>query len=426
MDFIWRQRSQLVGFKPYSKVAIVYSIPTFLWSTFPALGVYPGNERRELIGVADMLQLLHVPYDVVIFGIPQLFDDAFFIDRLSSYDVVILPCVTHLTGPQGIALRDYVERGGRLLLTSCLPSYDGEHEPLAESDQDPVREILENYPDRVTFLDEAAGSAWYENIMSSYSDGVSYEHIIQGFERNLARLLSRSEVLTPSLPRSVEVSVLRKGNSTTIHLINYQYDVESDSFGELKNVEILVDPSLVGEVRDVTYLSPGVEQPLDCVLEDGYLRLTIPSLAYWGFVVFNKPQQWEATLSEHSITYGQSVNVSGSVDSSLINSTVEVVYSSPRGTTVSRVVELSEDGKFSDTFTPDEVGSWHVTVLLHPYLGSDTVSRVEIELVVERPPPFLTSTDITLGIVTFAVIMMVGVVVRVVYGKFKSRSPRFS
>ena len=399
MDFIWQQRNQLVGFKPSSRVAVVYSIPTFLWSTFPAFGTCPDSERKELIGVADMLQSLHVPYDVIIFGDSQLFNDTYFINRLGTYDVVVLPGVTHLSDYQATALHGYVERGGKLLVTGCIPSYDSEHEPLPGGDQNPVGAILESFPGRTIFLNDSVGMNWYGNMMSLYSNEASYESVIQRFEDSLSVLGTRQEVIVPDLPRLVEMNVLKRNETTVIHLVNYQYQLGSDSFSGLRDVELLVDPPLIGQVDDVTYFSPETEQSLNYSYQDGYLKLEIPSLNYWGFVVFSRCPTLVASLNEHSIALGAPVTVNGTTDPPLAGSTIEILYSSPRGTTVTRRAEVSSEGTFNDSFAPDIEGEWSVEAI---WLRSDnsTVSYSStLSFTVQPSFPLVPVATIVLSII---------------------------
>jgi hypothetical protein len=57
---------------------------------------------------------------------------------------------------------------------------------------------------------------------------------------------------------------------------------------------------------------------------------------------------------------GNSTTVSGSISPAVSNVTVTLTYTKPDATTISRTVTTGADGSFSDTYTPNVVGSWSV------------------------------------------------------------------
>lgn len=299
VDFIWENRGLLVGFKPYSKVALVYSIPSLLWNWFPALKVRPTLLLQEIVGVADILQNLHVPFDVVIFGHPELYDDSFHLKRMKAYDVVILPLVTHLSRYQVEAIRSYVKSGGRIVFTHGLPIYDEEHNPLSPELKQAIDSLLQAYPDRVIFLKEPVGNIWYENLVSGYAEYDRYRSYLKLVEDALARLGMRPLVRLEGIQGLVEVSVLSKGMTFAVHIVNYNYEISHDEFKEQNGLRLYVDLSAVGLPLDVTWLSPeGFAVSLSPSVEDRYLVFDLPRVNYWGLLVLNKPNTMTVTTTK--------------------------------------------------------------------------------------------------------------------------------
>lgn len=304
IDFIWLNKNLLIGFKPFSKIALVYSIPSFLWNLFPALHVYPEKERMELIGIADMLQQLHLPYDVIIFGHPELFNDTFYISKLKAYDVLILPNVSHISHEQIEALLEYVKIGGKIIYTGSIPLYDCDHNPLTKEEQLLLENMLKNCSDRVIFINDMLGSNWYKNLMESYLNNNQYTYILNNFKNVLSKLHKKPLVIIPNVSELVEVNVLRKNDTIAIHLINYKYNLKTDSFDSLKNIEVLLDASIIGKPYNVIYLSPELKENLNYTYENGYLKVIIPSLNYWGVIVFTEesPKEIITTVTTTTIS----------------------------------------------------------------------------------------------------------------------------
>jgi hypothetical protein len=68
------------------------------------------------------------------------------------------------------------------------------------------------------------------------------------------------------------------------------------------------------------------------------------------------------TTSSIEITEGGSITISGAINPALSSKTVTLTYSKPDGSTITRTVTTDSDGSYSDTYNPEAVGSWSVTV----------------------------------------------------------------
>jgi len=290
MDFVWENRDILANYKPHSRVAVIYSLPSFIYEWFPALDRYPDN--REIVGITDMLQRVNIPYDIIIFGHPELYDDSYQLSRLMSYQLVILPGVTHISEQQLSRLEEYLRDGGRLIITKNLPRYDEEHEILSS---DAINRILRAYKEQIKYIPEAVGTKWYENLKSGYEHDEEYVNLLELFKNAINDLGYKPEVILLNIKGIVEVGILKKGGTITIHLINYNYNLETDRFETQQNVTLLIDSQLAGHVRDVQYVSPEGSLKIKTGIQGRYFRINIPRLNYWGIVVINRPIRYTLT-----------------------------------------------------------------------------------------------------------------------------------
>lgn len=288
IDFVWANRSLLVGFKPCAKIAVVYSVPSFLWNLFPAQDVYPERQQRELVGIADMLQQLRMPYEIVLFGHPEILEDTLYLKRLSEYDVVILPGVTDISPVQVNMLVEHIKNGGKLLLTGGVPPYDHEHVLLTPDTRTQLENLAKAYPDRVNLTRDTLGEHWYGNIINGYVNQNQYTPYLSALKDMLSRVVEREILLVPKAPFLVETNLLKKASTVTVHIINYNYGLESRALERLSNVKLTLDTHAVGYPVDITYCTPGkASERLKYVLENDHVSVTLPSLEYWGFIVIS-------------------------------------------------------------------------------------------------------------------------------------------
>ncbi len=67
------------------------------------------------------------------------------------------------------------------------------------------------------------------------------------------------------------------------------------------------------------------------------------------------------SVSPSDLTFGDSLTVSGSITPPVSGVTVTLTYTKPDNSTVTRPVITGPDGNFSDSYTPNAVGTWIVT-----------------------------------------------------------------
>ncbi|MEM2293331.1 MAG: hypothetical protein QXX41_08650 [Nitrososphaerota archaeon] len=412
IDFIWLNKKLLIGFKPYAKTAIIYSIPDFLHNLFPAFKIFPEQQKNELIGLADMLQWLHIPYDIVIFGHPELMDDAYYLKRLKEYDLLIFPNVKHVSHTQIQAMIDYVNSGGRIIFTGSIPSYNHDHDNLTEEDKILLTNLLQEYRNQVILIEELLGCKWYENLKEGYSKIVMYSDILNRFKSIITNMIE-IPVITFNTPEMVEINIMKKGNYTAVHLINYRYNLKTDSFERIENIQFSIDKSIVGEAEKAIFISPELIRRLDLKYEDKYIKITIPFLDYWGFIVFNTSLPMiSISVDKTSLTYGQTVNVNLSTFLPKDSFIIELIYTDPDGISTSRIIRTFEQQVYSDSFTPGKVGIWKVKAIVKNGENEVLFESEIISFTVNQPFPILL-------IIIITSIIFGGIILRKTYRKHK-------
>jgi len=67
------------------------------------------------------------------------------------------------------------------------------------------------------------------------------------------------------------------------------------------------------------------------------------------------------SVSPSEVTIGNSITISGSINPTILDKTVTLTFRKPYGSSFNRTVTTGSDGSYSDSYTPDAVGSWNVS-----------------------------------------------------------------
>lgn len=114
-QFAGKNRGLFIDRQRVADVGLVYSITSTFWRQFSSLGT-DLEHTDNLYASARLLEDYKIPYEVITFGHPDVFDDQVALDRLDRYKTVVLPEVDCISNRQVKALIDFVQRGGKLVL----------------------------------------------------------------------------------------------------------------------------------------------------------------------------------------------------------------------------------------------------------------------------------------------------------------------
>ncbi len=194
-EMLRRHRALFLGRRSLARVGIVCSLPTMIWSQFPALGIEDPEPAALFEEISNRLEALHVPHDAVLFGYPGLWNDAWSLERLGDYDALLVPRGDCLSDRQMEALRRYAEDGGELYV-------DGR---FAMRDEN--RTARSRIP---SWVSEVARRADWNAA-------------------DLARLACRFGLETDAPPTLlIEPWASEEGDVLAFHLVNYDVDMKED------------------------------------------------------------------------------------------------------------------------------------------------------------------------------------------------------
>jgi len=192
-----------------------------------------------------------------------------------------------------------------------------------------------------------------------------------------------------------------------IETISYIRNVTSET--TYTNFEIFYD-TVTGVAAEFQYEKR--------VMSGSYTTTIIESLIVQNSNIWNIKTELSCSASKATITQGESIVVSGSLNVTLSGKTVTLTYRKPDGSTINRTITTGSDGSFSDSYTPDTTGSWSVTASWagdYTYKGATSSSQSFMVNAV----PFI---ETLLGMATIggAIILIVIIVVVLVLRRRKT------
>jgi len=276
MDFVWQNKDLFLDRHPFSRVALVYSASSFLWHDLPLFGIGYNVEREVFAACARALEEAHIQYDVVIFGHPGLWDDARELASLSQYSAVVLPAVTCISDRQIDALTSFVRGGGKLIGVG-LPDRTEEYQQRSSPAFSDL--LRDSGRGQLVALDIGTVRAYYSQMGSRSGAGLA--ELIQPLTRE-------KELISTTAPATVGINAWRNKSGFTLHLVNYDYSIATDSLAEASGIAFTLDIRELGlpTPTRVTYYSADRDsaEQLAFYLVGDALEFVIPAVGSWGIV----------------------------------------------------------------------------------------------------------------------------------------------
>jgi hypothetical protein len=246
----------LYSHKTASATAVVYSVETE-FQRESGRGIFADNrynvetsEVDPFWQVCEALSNAAQPYDVLFFPDGDLRSDTLTYENLGQYQTLVLPDCRYLTKAQAQLLRDYLEKGGLLLVLGEL----GANVPVAE------QEAILNH----------RGTSQIKNSI--------------GF--NLSWLPVETQ-LRLSAPADFAINLQRVEAGVAVHIIRYDYDFEKDQVPDLEELDI--ELSLPGKFGSVEAFASG-EAPnaeLEAILDDLY-HLKLRNIPLYSIILLKQ------------------------------------------------------------------------------------------------------------------------------------------
>ena len=254
---------ELFSRRTYNEVAVVYSIESNRGLVARADAADNiSNARDESVEVpyrvatAAFAQAA-VPFDVVLFPDGITADDRVTTATLQGYGSVVLPSCTFLTSGQASALLDYLDGGGRVVVTGDLGT---------------------NLPDDVR------------------GKLLSHERLTTGHHADVDSLLPLGRQVQAEGLDGVAVNVHRLADgAAAVHLINYDYDAFADRVVPRTGVRLGV--TLPGDHAHATLLTAdGTATDLTMTSYEGRCSVDLAELPLYGIVLFHDGARSAARL----------------------------------------------------------------------------------------------------------------------------------
>ena len=278
-DFLQANRQVLNPTEPANDIALVFSLPTRIWSRFPQWGIWPDKHVESFRGAARALQQAQQPYDVQIFGHPDLYPDGDQLDQLAAYDTVILPGIDCLTEEQGKTLEEFVKDDNNLLVSGSPPKRDQNYQVNSE-----IRSVFDNQD--IEFLENNPARAAFNNRSRR-------KELIAQIEEGM---------VTVEADGSVGVNLLQHTNQSIfqVHVLNYSYDADNDRVSLKTDIPVKIDTEKIPwDINAAQYRTPTGQESIKIEKNADSISFTLPELQEWGFVLLGpSSSEWESQVSE--------------------------------------------------------------------------------------------------------------------------------
>jgi len=230
--------------------------------------------------------------------------------------------------------------------------------------------ILNNIIDRINIT-------YTVGVLEIAPAGVYTLNVTYTFQKTF--LGSLTTLFTYEIRLSIEAGTLK-----TPTTISCAVSPTSVPVGETVTVSGVITPTCGGVPVTLNYTKPDATTTTSTVMTDAngtYTEEFIPdSVGIWyvkaswngdekhmgaesqkfWFKVVKASSAISCSVSPASIIIGSTVTVSGSISPAHSGATVTLTYTSPNGSVVTRTVTTGTVGGYTDTYTPDRIGSWSV------------------------------------------------------------------
>jgi regulator of replication initiation timing len=283
--FISENRELFKGVRTKADVALLVSVPTMLWNSIPALGLFSGlphgDYQKDVFGWARAFESMGIPYDILLLGMDGILPTDSH-TRLKSYSLIIAPELSHISDIHLQAILDFLKAGGRLIVGPSFGIYDEMHNPRPSARLSTVF----SHPN-VLRTEQWLGRD-YQVTLENLTPSQRLLSLMKGAVET--SLTSRMVITNAS--QNVYISVLsqrRPYERLIVHLVNYdyRYDSEKDWTIPASNIGITLKIPSMFNPANVTLISPDISGaiPLAFQIGDGFLSFTVPSLKVWNIIV---------------------------------------------------------------------------------------------------------------------------------------------
>jgi predicted nucleotidyltransferase/regulator of replication initiation timing len=283
--FISENRELFKGVKTKADAALLVSVPTMVWNSIPALGLFSGlphgDYQKDVFGWARALESMGIPYDILLLGMDGILSTDSH-TRLKSYSLIIAPELSHISDIHLQAILDFLKSGGRLIVGPSFGVYDEMHNP-----RPPARlSTVFSHPNVLRT------ERWLGRDYQLTLDNLTPSQHLFSLMKGAVETSLTSRMVITNASQNVYISVLSQRwpyERLVVHLVNYdyRYDSEKDWTILASNIGITLKIPPMFNPANVTLISPDIPSPIPLTFQlgDGSLNFTVPSLKVWDIIV---------------------------------------------------------------------------------------------------------------------------------------------
>jgi hypothetical protein len=262
--------SDVALFTPYSDI---------LWWLVPSL-------PDPMYGASQILVDAHVPFEIVFTGDGNVLPDTLTVNDLRKYKVVYLPHVLGLSDRQVNILKDYLNQGGKLLITGGCGLWDE------------MKNLRPSSPfDRLHGHENVTYIKWENDVWEDWIPYSDYKATRNPDMRNtifnaIKNLLGGNLIMETNASSKVciNTSFQPENNRLLVNFVNYDYHIENDTVTEKENIHVkLKKPEgFNASTAESVYVSPDVGlEPfeLNFQISGEYIEFTLPRLQTYSIVL---------------------------------------------------------------------------------------------------------------------------------------------
>lgn len=228
------------------------------------------NKTDTYLGLSQALAESNIPFEVIFDGDGYFINESLNLDKIESYDFLIIPSVIEITEMQEQIIKDYVENGGTALVFN---------------------------PEEIGF-DSVDGEVPYGNgsfVFMIEDIGYEYYHTYNNGLRQDIVTVVKSYIELPVAVENANRKIIAfpyyqsPKERVVIHLVNYDHSKLFDSISQKNDISIRIKKPDFG-IGEIYVISPDFEEKtlLQYIVADEYVEFTVPYLEIYDVIVIEK------------------------------------------------------------------------------------------------------------------------------------------
>ncbi|MFT4309343.1 MAG: hypothetical protein ACMXYL_02570 [Candidatus Woesearchaeota archaeon] len=279
----------LFSLREDARIALVNSMPSSRLAytpTDPTTHNY-GMSHRHTITIIDMLLNLNIPFHSIISGNDISVPEIITLERLSDYDMIILPTVLSIREEEIEALIEYADKGGIVLQINQLGLYDTNWN-IREEVNMAGRDNVENIGSGLWIYDDYGrdfemGYLYTRegiNILPQHQDH-NNPHMNRLYNRIIEHIMLDFKV---DAPKTINVRRYADNDRMVFHVVNYDYDHTSDTHNSSGPITIKLKMNNDYNNAIAYDIITNTTTELAIEYDNGMQTIILPSIESYGII----------------------------------------------------------------------------------------------------------------------------------------------